>query len=180
MALRQTILASLTRGEMTGYEITKNFDEVLKYFWQASHQQVYKELARLSRDGCVSCEVITQSGKPDKKIYSITRAGIDELRDWIASETAGIQPRDDLIVKLLAGHVVEPDVLRHEFNRLYKETDNHLKECNELKKQCFNKPLKEMSEYEQVLYLALRRGILILQARLKWLKEINLYLGNKK
>jgi PadR family transcriptional regulator AphA len=49
MALREVILTVLARGEMTGYEITKDFEVVYVHFWRASHQQVYRELARLKK-----------------------------------------------------------------------------------------------------------------------------------
>ena len=46
MALREVILTVLARGTMTGYQITKDFEAVYAHFWRASHQQVYRELAR--------------------------------------------------------------------------------------------------------------------------------------
>ena len=60
---------------MTGYEITRTFDQVLVYFWKASHQQVYRELASLHGDGCVVYEVVRQPDKPDKKVYRHHRRG---------------------------------------------------------------------------------------------------------
>ena len=75
MALREVILTVLARHRMTGYEIARNFDQTLSWFWRASHQQIYRELARLDREGCVSFRVVPQQGKPDRKLYGITRRG---------------------------------------------------------------------------------------------------------
>ena len=69
MALREVVLTVLARRKMTGYEITRTFDRVLSYFWRASHQQVYRELARLHAQHCVVYEAVAQTGRPDKKIY---------------------------------------------------------------------------------------------------------------
>src|SRR6202012_4881977 len=60
MALREVILTVLARGEMTDYEITKDFEAVYVHFWRASHQQVYRELARLHKDGQVTVKVVAQ------------------------------------------------------------------------------------------------------------------------
>ncbi len=83
MALREVILTVLARGEMTGYEITKDFEAVYVHFWRASHQQVYRELARLNKDGRVTLKVVAQGGRPDKKVYAITKRGLEELKRWI-------------------------------------------------------------------------------------------------
>jgi hypothetical protein len=36
---------------MSGYNIAKNFETVYSHLWRASHQQVYKEFARLYEQG---------------------------------------------------------------------------------------------------------------------------------
>ena len=61
MALREVILTVLARGEMTGYEITKDFEAVYVHFWRASHQQVYRELARLNKDSRVTVKVVADA-----------------------------------------------------------------------------------------------------------------------
>ena len=64
MSLRYAILASLGNRAQTGYEIARAFDRGVGYFWQASHQQIYRELGRLAEDGAVEFETIDQAGKP--------------------------------------------------------------------------------------------------------------------
>jgi DNA-binding PadR family transcriptional regulator len=178
MALRETILTVLTRGKMTGYEIAKDFDEVLYYFWQASHQQVYRELGRLEAEGCVTHEVVVQSGRPNKKVYSITGKGREELRHWVSSVTPLPRQRYDLLVKLLAGSVVEKSVLRDEILRHMAATEEMLDKCHVMEKECFSDPIEKMSDHDQVLYLALRRGLLHIEAQREWLKEVMGYLEN--
>src|ERR1700761_7708963 len=100
MAWREVILPVLARGEMTGYEITKDFEAVYVHFWRASHQQVYRELARLHKDGRVTARAVAQDGKPDKRPYAITKQGLEELRRWILAPTEMPRPQYDLLVKL--------------------------------------------------------------------------------
>lgn len=44
MALSQAILATLLTGPVSGYKLTKRFNAAIGYFWQATHQQIYREL----------------------------------------------------------------------------------------------------------------------------------------
>jgi hypothetical protein len=45
---------------------------------------------------------VPQEGKPDKKIYRITDAGLEELRQWYREPTEPTPIREDLLVKVLA------------------------------------------------------------------------------
>lgn len=178
MALRETILTVLTRGKMTGYEITKHFDEVLSYFWQASHQQVYRELGRLAADGCVTHKEVVQSGKPNKKVYTITKRGREKLQQWVREPTPMAPQRYDLLVKLLAGSVVEKSVLLDEIRRHKMVTDEIRDNCYAMQEACFGTPVDAMSDHDQILYLALRRGVLLIEAQREWLQEVIDYLEN--
>ena len=83
--LGDVILTVLAHRPMTGYEIARSFDQALSHFWYASHQQIYRELARLNQDGLVVYRSVAQSGKPDKKRYSLTSAGRAALRKWVVA-----------------------------------------------------------------------------------------------
>jgi DNA-binding PadR family transcriptional regulator len=176
MALREVILTVLTRGKMTGYEITRDFDQVLAHFWRASHQQVYRELARLDEDGFVTHEVVPQPGKPDKKVYGITRSGREELKRWVGAPTEPPRLQSDILVKLLASHAVDDKVFRLEIERLQGEAEGLLKRYLGMRKQCFAAAQKPDAEYERVMDLALRRGLLLFQAQVQWLEEVRAYL----
>ena len=53
MALGHAILASLNGGAKTGYELAKQFGAD-GFYWRATHQQIYRELARLEEGGLVN------------------------------------------------------------------------------------------------------------------------------
>lgn len=74
------ILAILNFRDATGYEIKKLSSEgTFCYFVDISYGSIYPTLARLEADEFVSCRVEMQTGKPDRKIYSITDKGRAEL-----------------------------------------------------------------------------------------------------
>ena len=112
MNVRTLCLAVLQFGDATGYEIKKMVEDgMFNHFIEASYGSIYPALTRMSDDGLVTCRTEAQSGKPDKKIYSITDDGHAEL-----IQTLGGTPREDkfksefLFVMLLAdqlpqGHI---------------------------------------------------------------------------
>ncbi|WP_439032569.1 PadR family transcriptional regulator [Gordonia terrae] len=102
MALEHAILVSLAERPGTGYEIGQQFDRTIGYFWSATHQQIYRTLKKLLDDDLVSVESISQDGRPDKKVYTISDAGRDALAEWAMTPTP-VQPlRSDIGVKLRA------------------------------------------------------------------------------
>jgi len=173
--LREAILAVLAHRPMTGYEIARNFDQVLSHFWHASHQQIYRELARLNGDGCVVFRAVARPGKPEKKVYSLTRAGRAQLRQWVATPTDPPQPRYDLLLKLLAGLLVNKSAIRQEIARVRGKTSAYLEQLRSMHRQCLKQSLE--TGYDYALYLALRRGLLMVEAQSAWLDEVNRFLS---
>lgn len=76
MDVRTICLGILTRGEATGYEIRKTFEESgLQHFVEASLGSIYPALGRLTEEGLVSVREEPQEKRPDRKVYSITPQG---------------------------------------------------------------------------------------------------------
>jgi DNA-binding PadR family transcriptional regulator len=180
MALREVILTVLARGEMTGYEITKDFEAVYVHFWRASHQQVYRELARLNKDGRVTLKAVAQEGRPDKKVYAITKRGLEELKRWILAPTEPPRPQYDLLVKLLGCHVVERRAFRDELERVRTLAQEWVNGLRAMRRECLRSRSQGWSEHEQILYLTLRRGLALGQAQLRWLGEVSEFLESGK
>ena len=155
--LREVILTVLAHRPMTGYEIARNFDQVLSHFWRASHQQIYRELGSMNSDGYVVFRAVAQPGKPEKKLYSLTRMGRTALKKWVEVPTDPPRPQNDLLVKLLAGLLVNTPALEREIARVQVETAAYLKQLRTMQKQCLSQPLE--TGYDRALYLALRRGL---------------------
>jgi len=84
MSLKYGLLGLLNYKKMTGYELNKVFKESLEFFWQGQTSQIYRELTALEKTGSLSSEVKVQTGKPNKKIYSITKKGREEFLNWLS------------------------------------------------------------------------------------------------
>ncbi|MFO6452339.1 MULTISPECIES: PadR family transcriptional regulator [unclassified Aeromicrobium] len=102
MALDHAILVSLTERAASGYDLARRFDASIGFFWPASHQQIYKVLARMQEAGWVEGTLQEQDGRPDKRTYAITAAGEAELDRWAAERSGREALRSDFAVKLRA------------------------------------------------------------------------------
>ena len=85
--LKYAILGLLNRNEMTGYELSKEFETTLFEFWNAKHSQIYPELKSLNAEGLIQYRVEITGNVLEKKVYTITDEG---RRDFIKR-----RPRDD-------------------------------------------------------------------------------------
>ncbi|MEU1722425.1 PadR family transcriptional regulator [Nonomuraea sp. NPDC005692] len=108
MALRHAVLAALLDGEYSGYQLTKIFDVGVSNFWYAAPQQLYAELTRLEADGLVTGREVVQRGRPNKRLFSVTAAGLDELAAFVAAPAKPLLLRDDLAVKVHAADRLDP------------------------------------------------------------------------
>src|SRR5690242_20005139 len=108
MALRNAVMAALLEGEASGYDLAKGFEASVANFWMATPQQLYRELERMEQEGLVSARVVQQERRPNKRLFSLTEAGLGVLRDYVA--TAPDKPpamRDELMVKVQCVDIVE-------------------------------------------------------------------------
>ena len=97
--LKHGILGLLNYGDMTGYDIMRVFKDSLSFFWTAQTSQIYRELQTLKKNGLVTDEDVSQKGKPDKKVFSITEMGKEELNRWLLEENTGFETRSPLLMK---------------------------------------------------------------------------------
>jgi DNA-binding PadR family transcriptional regulator len=171
MALKHTILAFLSRQPLSGYEVAKEFAEGFgSCFWKASQQQVYAELTKLEQQGSVTYEAIPQPGRLDKKIYSVTEQGLQELTDWLTKPCEPTAIREDLGVMGLAGHLVSHQAIIREIERrrqLHVEILQHVKQLDEQ----FAQHLDLLELKDLYMHLIIRRGIRYQEEWVAWCDE---------
>lgn len=175
MSLKHAILTLLETEEGSGYDLLKRFKERLGFFWNASHQQIYSQLKSMLEDGLISCEFEAQTGKPDRKVYSLTQAGHEALLSWINQEVKINKINDALLVKLYAGHLVDSAVLIEEVSRHQVIHQRMLATFLAIEQQYLAIPADKQRPFS-LPYLTLRKGILGEQAWLTWAQEVLDYL----
>lgn len=80
--LKYAILGLLNRNEMTGYELSKEFETTLFEFWNAKHSQIYPELKSLNAEGLIQYRVEITGNVLEKKVYTITDEGRRDFSEW--------------------------------------------------------------------------------------------------
>jgi DNA-binding PadR family transcriptional regulator len=111
MALRHAVLAAMLDEELSGYQLSKAFDLGVANFWHAQPQQMYAELARLEKEGLITGREVVQENRPNKRLFTVTDAGLAELERFTAAAAKPSFVRDDLLVKVQAADHVDTDTL---------------------------------------------------------------------
>lgn len=111
MSLPHALLTSLAERPGSGSELASRFDRSIGYFWQATHQQIYRELARLEANGWVR-SVAIEGARGRKRRYDLLPQGLEELARWTAEPMDPPAIRDELMVRLRAESVIGPSALR--------------------------------------------------------------------
>ena len=136
MTLAHTILTVLMESPCSGYDLSKRFEESVSCFWKASQQQIYRELGKMEKLEWVEHESIAQIGKPNKKLYQITKEGKQELENWFTEPTTPTPVREDLLVKVLAGPHIPPKTLIKQIEERRSLHQNQLR-CYREKEELF-------------------------------------------
>ena len=101
MDVKTLCLAVLFKGEATGYEIKKAFEEgPFAHFQRASFGSIYPALSRLLSEGLAEAREHEQEGRPDKKVYQLTAAGRAAFHRAIGQEPEADQFRSDTLFLL--------------------------------------------------------------------------------
>ncbi len=98
MDVRTLCLGVLHLGDATGYEIRKMFEEGLfSHCLEASFGSIYPALSKLAEDELVICRDERQSGRPDKKVYSLTEEGRADFKQAILQDLAEDKYRSEFL-----------------------------------------------------------------------------------
>ncbi|QHW31630.1 PadR family transcriptional regulator [Paenibacillus rhizovicinus] len=168
IALSYALLCMLARKPCSGYELTK----LLQVFWQAQHSQIYPLLAKLEKAGYVTFELIGQTGKPDKKLYSITDAGVAELQQWIRDQPAAEKlERDEFLIKIYAIGLMEPQTSRRLFLERREALLTRLRRLEgeiKLMEEEQDPPVTDYASRQFGRYLLYQRRVRVVREEIDW------------
>jgi DNA-binding PadR family transcriptional regulator len=121
------VLALLAiEGERSAYDLTKLVAQAIAHVWSPARSGLYAVLPRLVKDGLAERRVVTQSSRPDKQLYRVSRAGRRALDDWL--ETVEPGARENFFLRLFVGGLTEPDVLLEHIAQFRADTEERLEE----------------------------------------------------
>jgi DNA-binding PadR family transcriptional regulator len=170
MALEHALLVALSEQPASGLELAKRFSRSIGFFWQATHQQIYRVLARMDAEGWVQVTEVSQSGRPVKKVYDVSPAGRAVLAQWLAEPTETPGLRSDLAVKLRGATFGDPGAVLDVVRANLADHQVRLDHYRQLLKRDYPTP-GDLSGLELDQYLVLRGGIRLEEFWVEWLTE---------
>lgn len=117
MNVRTLCLSILYEGESTGYEIRRLCMEgECSYFIEASFGSIYPALAKLEDEGLVTSRTEQQTGKPAKKVYSITDAGRAAFAEELSGDLGDDVFRSPFLLFACYAHILPRELVETRAN----------------------------------------------------------------
>ncbi len=133
MDAKTLCLGVLSRGEASGYEIKKAFEEgPFSHFHQTSFGSIYPALNALSAEGLISGRAQAQDKRPDKKTYSLTPKGRNALLSALMADPAPDTMRSDFLFILSFAQFLAPARVEQLIDRRiawYREALARMQSC---------------------------------------------------
>src|SRR5690625_3212211 len=179
MALEHAILVSLAEKSASGYDLARRFDKSIGFFWKATHQQIYKVLARMEGDEWIAATPVEEPGRPAKKVYALTPTGRAELARWTTEPTPIETLRSEFAVKVRGMNFGDRDAVIVDIAR---QRERHVDRLAYYEAGCtehFPDPTA-LGDADLPAYLVLRGGIRTEQTYIDWCDEMLTALGHEK
>ena len=123
MSIEFAILALLSSGPLSGYDLKKLFSESESLPWSGNNNQIYRSLVELHHSGLTHQEIQQPAEGPARKLYTLTPGGRDALRDWLLSELELPAFRAPVFARLVGSDLLSNE----ELDRLLSRYDEELR-----------------------------------------------------
>lgn len=153
------LLGLLTRGEQSGYDLQRQAEMSGGLFWAPAKSRIYAVLPQLVARGYATSREVVQTGRPNKQLYRITKAGRAVLQAWLEEPPVFEPERVPLLLKLYFGDLLDPEVLIEHVRRAKGE-------ALALKRRLETQPAEARSDL--FADLTTRHGIEWARAMIRW------------
>ena len=177
MSLPHILLGMLRKQPKSGYDLNKELKFVVHYFWETDLSRIYRTLNDLQNKGWVGFQTIVQDGSPNKKVYSITDEGRQELRRWLAEPGKSSQEttRNPFLAQLHFSDAISPDVQQRVMVERLKTLQEEVSEL-ERRARSLNMPVPLPENALQVGFIremfSLEYGIRRYYFEIEWTENI--------
>ncbi len=166
MSVRNALLGLLEQRPRHGYELHAAFEALVggEINWDVKPAQVYSTLSRLADRGLVEEISADRAAGSDRKVFAITPAGREELREWLSEPVKSEHQRDEFFLKLMLSLATGADPLAV----IYAQRARLFKELHEVTVR--RDGVDPKSELFRILMLD--RAAMHLEADLRWLAVV--------
>ena len=166
MSVRHTLLGLLVKQPQYGYELRASFTALAggRENWDVTPAQIYTTLNRMLESGLINA-ADADPAAAEKRVFSITPAGREELGRWLQSDIRPTPQQDAFYLKLMLSRDLDfvdtTELIRIQRTGLYR--DLHRATARREK-------LDPRSDLARILLLD--KAIMHLEADLRWLDMI--------
>jgi len=163
------LLGLLTIEPMSGYDLGRMVGVSIGHLWRESYGQIYPSLKKLAASGLVECKTARRKGRPDRRVYSITKKGREQLAKWLAVPPQPEIPRNEMLLKLFFGAHAPIPVLIRNVERMVEEHRALLQKFTRVEHEHIDKN----PQYPDAPFwkMAARFGQIEMEAHLQWAEE---------
>jgi DNA-binding PadR family transcriptional regulator len=175
MSLKYAVLAALLEGEASGYDLAKIFDVSVSNFWAATPQQLYRELERLAGEGSIDARVVPQERRPNKRMFTLSEAGRQDLAAFTAQQPRPTAARDELMVKVQAVDGGDAEAVRAHIEERMEWARGKLARYERVRQHLLGGLSEEefLRDGERIgPYLTLLRGLSFEEENLRWGRQV--------
>src|SRR4051812_9453950 len=106
------LLGLLTQGgELSGYDLQRRAETSGGFFWAPAKSRVYAVLPQLVERGYATSREVVQTGRPNKQLYRVTKAGRAALQVWLEEPPALEPERAPILPKLHFRRLLQAGIL---------------------------------------------------------------------
>ncbi|GAB0102761.1 helix-turn-helix transcriptional regulator [Nocardia sp. JMUB6875] len=120
MSLRYALLGLLSEGPASGYDLLRTFKHSLANIWPATQSQIYTELTKLAEARLIE---VSDEGPRGRKEYTLTAAGLDDLRTWLTTTRPKRAVRNETLLRVFFLGVTPPAHARAYLTEIAEDAD---------------------------------------------------------
>ncbi len=126
------ILGFLMSGPKTGYKI-RHITGKLMMAYNLSLNQIYPALRKLETAGLVKKEIVFQTGKPNKHVYTITEEGREIFRKSLTRPPIPVDYELDFLTRIFFFRFLAKEEVIKQFEQEISSLEEQLEDLEQIK-----------------------------------------------
>lgn len=106
MDTKMLCLGVLEHQDASGYDVRKFFERAYSHFYRVGLGSLYPSLRSLAKEGLVTYREVSDGRGRQKRIYSITEAGRERLRQALLDIAPSEHLRSEFLVAMFFAHLL--------------------------------------------------------------------------
>ncbi len=163
------ILGFLNECEMSGYDIRKEAEDSIGYFWHESEGHLYPTLSQMARGGLIEEVNVKKRNSRQRKQYRITALGREKLVEWLNMPVIEGRVRNSFLLKLFFSKDAKPEAIKEHLERELFKRKEQLAIFKRIKDKI---PLSTSNKKQQHLWeITLDFGLTMTSTWIDWLTK---------